>query len=68
MNLTQRNNLKITIIILILMALFLWIGIRNNPDNIHHPDNQPFVLEVAFNEGIDTTEITQEQFNERYLK
>lgn len=37
-------------------------------DNIHNPDNQPFVLECAFNLGIHPDSVTQEQFNARYLK
>ena len=36
-------------------------------DNIHNPDNQDFVVEVAFNLGISDTAVTQEQFNERYI-
>ena len=38
---------------------------RNSIDN---PDNLEFVQEIAFNEGIDESEVTQEMFNERYLK
>lgn len=36
-------------------------------DNIHNPDNQDFVVEVAFNLGISDSSVTQEQFNERYI-
>jgi uncharacterized lipoprotein YmbA len=35
-------------------------------DNIKNPDNQEFVEEVAFNLGIPTNKVTQEQFNIRY--
>ena len=35
-------------------------------DSIDNPENKEFVLEVAFNEGVETTEVTQEMFNERY--
>lgn len=35
-------------------------------DNIVNPDNQPFVLEVAFNLDIPVDSVTQEQFNARY--
>ena len=35
-------------------------------DNIHNPDNQEFVEEVAFNLCIPTDQVTQEQFNSRY--
>lgn len=37
-------------------------------DNIHNPDNQEFVEEVAFNLDILASQVTQEQFNNRYLK
>jgi hypothetical protein len=42
------------------------MGIRNHPDNVNHPDNQPYVLEVAFNERIVPEDVTQAQFNARY--
>ena len=45
------------------------ISVDNCPkwaDNIHNPDNQEFVEEVAFNLGIYTSQVTQEQFNSRY--
>lgn len=35
-------------------------------DNIHNPNNQPFVLECAFNLNIHPDSVTQEQFNQRY--
>lgn len=35
-------------------------------DNINNPENHEFVVEVAFNEGVEIWEVTQEQFNERY--
>ncbi len=35
-------------------------------DDIRHRDNSAYVVEVAFNLGIDPSEVTQEQFNERY--
>jgi hypothetical protein len=35
-------------------------------DNINNPENHEFVVEVAFNEGVEMWEVTQEQFNERY--
>ncbi len=37
-------------------------------DNINNPDNQPYVLECAFNLRIHPDSVTQEQFNQRYLK
>ena len=36
-------------------------------DDINNPDNQPFVLEVAFNEECKVDEVTQAMFNARYL-
>jgi len=68
MNLIQKNNLKVAIILLILMALLAWCGVRNSPDSIHNPANEEFVVEVAFNLDIEPKDVTQEQFNERYLK
>lgn len=35
-------------------------------DSIKNPDNQPYVVEVAFNLGIEPHEVTQAQFNRRY--
>lgn len=35
-------------------------------DNIHNPDNEEFVEEVAFNLGIYADQVTQQQFNKRY--
>jgi len=66
-------------ILLAVMALFLYIGVMNTapeymntactePDTICNPDNQPFVLECAFNNDSAIEDITQKQFNERYLK
>ncbi len=37
-------------------------------DDIRNPNNAPYVAEVAFNLGISPSEVTQEQFNERYIK
>ena len=36
-------------------------------DNIKNSDNSEFVDEVAFNLGISSSAVTQEQFNERYV-
>lgn len=35
-------------------------------DNISNPDNEEFLVEVAFNAGVDAEEVTQEMFNSRY--
>lgn len=37
-------------------------------DNIRNPSNQPYVLECAFNLSIHPDSVTQEQFNQRYLR
>ena len=36
-------------------------------ESIDNPSNLEFVLEIAFNEGIEVSEVTQQMFNERYL-
>jgi hypothetical protein len=35
-------------------------------DNINNPDNEEFVVEVAFNEGVEVEQVTQTMFNQRY--
>ena len=35
-------------------------------DNVNNPENEEFVVEVAFNEGVEIGQVTQAQFNERY--
>jgi hypothetical protein len=35
-------------------------------DNIHNPDNEEFVDEVAFNEGVASDAVTQQMFDARY--
>ena len=40
----------------------------NWPDNISNPKNAEFVNEVAFNNGIKASQVTQKMFNDRYLK
>ena len=37
------------------------------PDSILNPENGEFVTEVAFNLGIENSEVTQEQFNIQYI-
>lgn len=68
MNLIQKRNLKLTIMALILISLMSWCGVRNSDDSVRHPDNQPYVLEVAFDLGVDVDKVTQLQFAKRYLK
>ena len=35
-------------------------------DNINNPDNEEFLVEVAFNEGVEVEQVTQTMFNQRY--
>jgi hypothetical protein len=51
-----------TIIISILIFINAW------ENSIYNPDNEEFVVEVAFNLEISVDEVTQEQFNDRYIK
>ena len=37
------------------------------PDSISNPANDPYIIEVAFNLGINPSEVTQAQFDDRYL-
>ena len=34
--------------------------------SIHNKDNDPYIVECAFNLGINPHEVTQKQFNNRY--
>lgn len=36
-------------------------------NSIHNPRNQEYVIETAFDNGITPKEVTQKQFNERYI-
>ena len=40
----------------------------NYSESIDNPSNLEFVREIAFNEGIGVSEVTQQMFNERYLR
>ena len=37
-------------------------------NNINNPENEEFVVEVAFNEGCTIEQVTQQQFDARYSK
>jgi len=57
-----------TIVTLLLIIGFI-MAIHNKmtwEDSIKNPANQPYVVEVAFNLGIEPHEVTQAQFNRRY--
>jgi len=64
----RKEAIRRTLIVLAAIAVLTVTGIRNSPEYVHNPDNQPFRLEVAFNLGIDELEVNQLQFKERYLK
>jgi len=64
----KLQNIRRTIIVLMVMAILTYLGVTNSTDYVKHSDNQPYVLETAFNLGIDVDEVTQKQFAKRYLK
>ena len=82
MNTERRNQFKaflgIVGIASILFGLVIIADIRSNndymdskpkvawADDVHNPENEEFVCEVAFNLNIPMDSVTQEQFNERY--
>jgi len=37
-------------------------------NSIKNPENQEFIEEVAFNEGIPASSVKQSMFNQRYIK
>jgi hypothetical protein len=37
-------------------------------NSIKNPENQEFIEEIAFNEGVAPEEVTQIMFNQRYIK
>ena len=39
---------------------------RSYADNIHNPENDEYINEIAFNEDIAPEAVTQEMFNARY--
>ena len=50
---------------IIIISIFLFI--TSWGDSIYNPENEEFVVEVAFNLDITVDEVTQEQFNDRYI-
>jgi hypothetical protein len=57
------------VIIAIALALILdGFNAVKYADSIDNPSNAEFVQEIAFNEGIDDVEVTQQMFNNRYLR
>jgi len=37
-------------------------------NSIKNPENQEFIEEIAFNEGIPASSVKQSMFNQRYIK
>jgi len=66
MKLAHKEYIVRGLLIMIMIAVFTYVGVRNSPDNVRHPDNSEFVLEIAFNEQIAPEQVTQKQFNARY--
>jgi len=55
----------------LLIAIALVLAIYNKmtwKDSIKNPSNDPYIVECAFNLGIEKHEVTQSQFNHRYNK
>lgn len=68
------NKKQMNTIIKTLLILAICVGCNKQnslsqiawEDNVNNPENHAFVVEVAFNEGVEIWEVTQSQFNERY--
>ena len=58
--------LTMPIIIGIGVAVLVHIGSVRYGNSINNPNNDEFVVEVAFNLDIPVDEVTQRQFNARY--
>lgn len=56
------------VVIAIALALILdGFNAVKYADSIDNPSNEEFVREIAFNEGIDVSEVNQLMFNKRYF-
>lgn len=56
-------------LVTILIVVGVVVAIHNSmtwEDSIKNPANQPYIVEVVFNLGIEPQEVTQAQFNRRY--
>ena len=57
-------------IIKTLIVVGLVMAVHNSimwKDSIRNPANDPYIVELAFNLGIEKHEVTQADFNSRYL-
>jgi hypothetical protein len=74
---TKQIKITVGIYFLLIGALALILGScassghacdAYGKNSINNPDNEEFVVEVAFNERITPKKVTQEMFDKRYLK
>ncbi len=75
LKLGDKINRGFMLIVIVLGTIMIILGVYRGikdyygwKDNIHNPDNQPFVVEVAFNLDIPVDSVKQWQFDERYLR
>ena len=64
-------NQSFKYLIVVCIGAGILVGIYNSvnwPNSIKNPENDPYILECAFNLGIEPHEVTQRQFNQRYTK
>ena len=64
-----RTDRAFKAVITLLVIVGMIIAIHNKmtwKDSVKNPENWPYVVEVAFNLGIEPYEVTQAQFNRRY--
>jgi len=66
------NAIKLLLPALITLQIMLYKPVKPindtlSIDDIKHPYNEEFIVEVAFNLDIPIDSVTQEQFNERYI-
>jgi len=58
--------MKLILILIMLLGRDHTTTDQYDADDIHNPENDEYVNEIAFNEGISYEEVTQEMFNARY--
>lgn len=49
-----------------MILIYFLMLFSNYEDSIHNPENEEYVVEVAFNLDISPEQVTQKQFNNRY--
>ena len=72
---TKQIKLTVGIYFLLIITVALILGSCKSSghacdaygkNSIKNPENQEFIEEIAFNEGIAPEEVTQSMFNQRY--